>query len=157
LATNALPEPIIPDSIEPFIGYKALSTYHSNGLLYSPVYGFEWPLKEKAVAHCVGDLHKETSPAEACRCGFYAVSSPHAHSLTMLLDPFESVIVEVALWGKTILHTGGARGEFAYPQKIVAWNCPDTCAHDVAKNYGIKLAQVNHGMDWIGQATRATA
>jgi len=156
LATHALSEPIIPDSIEPFIGYKALRINPHNDRLYSPVYVAEWPQKERAVAQCnrYESHYGMTSPVSHCRCGFYAVRSDLRQGVTLYIVPASSVVVQVALWGKTILYTGGARAQFAYPQQIVAWTCLDEQAERVAESYGLELVRPNYGTDWLvrGQA-----
>lgn len=42
---------IVPDSIEPYIGYKALNI-DDNGILHSPSYRVEWPVGKRLEANC---------------------------------------------------------------------------------------------------------
>jgi hypothetical protein len=154
LAINAVPEPIIPDSIEPYIGYKAFHVYPIDDLFHSTTFPFHWPPQEKAVARCgKSRFHDDVSPADGCRCGFYAAPLDYRVPLVSYFDFTQGVVVRIALWGKTMMHTGGVRAQFAYPQKIVAWTCPNKKIKRVAKNYGIKVASVNLGIEWLRHPT----
>ena len=142
-------EPIIPDSIEPYIGYKALQVSAYSNLLHSPAFPFVWPAGHKAVASCFQfpPTHSD-APHRDCCCGFYVANAVWRRRVSMYLHVGEGVVVRVALWGRTIVASKGARGQFAYPQEIVAWTCHDSKIQAVAENYCIGLATENKGFWW---------
>lgn len=187
---------VVPDSIEPFLGYKSLKVrslwrpqkIRSELTLFSPQVGMPWPHGRRAVATCnhqhrwawrairgipktpeeieyafshaphmLPFLKQEppsVSPPEgyvwswepvdhevvfdACGCGIYSVSHP------LRVVPYyhsECVIAQVASWGRITIAIHGARAEYVYPQKIVAWNTDDDVAEKVAAAYGIPLGR----------------
>jgi hypothetical protein len=170
-------EPVIPDSIEPVLGYKALNVGEDN-ILYSPSYCVGWPMGKRIEAQCSTQFSHWTwvpvegepremdatetlahyggarwvtavssatfpgqykqppkpnnplppgwswsweplthaVPEETCHCGIYIADNPER--CLQYLGP-DGVIVEVALWGKVIPAHSGARGQYAYPQKLL--------------------------------------
>lgn len=129
---------IVPDSIEPYIGYKCLKIV--GGHLRSLAFPTDWPPAQKLTAVCHnGPYHPHgwPSPAELCGCGIYAVDTVGAASYY-----FGSgrVMIKVALWGKTVMGTTGARAQYAYPQEIVGWH-PETAGKiaQVARVYQIPV------------------
>jgi len=183
---------IIPDSIEPRLGWKALLI--REGWLYSPQQNTRWPLRQPLQAQC-SHTHKEYEwelhdtvadwegeefwiPASflsegstttfswpphpappgqtwkprqlphnlsACRCGIYVVDT--AEQCSWYLQGENRVLCEIALWGQTVLGDKGARGEFAYPQKLFAAKQQQELAQPVADNYGIEIEIVTFWMD----------
>lgn len=193
---------VIPDSIEPYLGYKALVYNPSLGLLESPHYNyhggtwfpgerlsarcpypdhFRWeavkhepkpfnaetltdpfltgigvmgmgtgatgpsapiepPRKPKTILPSGWEWSWEPQPheiaSEFCYCGIYVANSilkarEYLHG--------KGVIVEVALWGTVTKHGRGARGQYAYPQRIVSHNLKPHQAEQIAEQYQIKL------------------
>lgn len=124
---------VVPDSIEPYLGYKSL---HVNGNeLHSMAYLMVWPHGSRAEAFCgAGGNHE--CPGLLCPCGIYAANVGEAWRY---FDPGSRVIVEVALWGRVTMGTTGARGQFAYPQKIVAAALPDRVIQGLAEAYQIPI------------------
>lgn len=59
---------------------------------------------------------RHDSPDESCQCGIYVVAKPED---TLGYLKSHGVIVEIALWGKVITAHKGARGQYAYPQKLL--------------------------------------
>lgn len=173
-------EMVVPDSIEPYRGFKALNM-EADGTLWSPSeQGVQWPVKQKLEATCTRGLsvwgwvpiegeprnldatieaakrsvgavtsvsssirwpsgpHRapkpnnplpagwnwswepltHEAPAQDCTCGIYVVKDPGS-CLTYLRSP-DGIIVEVTLWGRTVPAHQGARGQFAYPTKILS-------------------------------------
>lgn len=183
---------VIPDSIEPFLGYKALALFETlNGIweieLRSPQQSTEWPPRQRLEATCdrtsaitfgwtaipdsqpanllpaiqsstpthvvwTNTLYTNataitthtldpnqwmppTIPApegthwswepqtnhpvvtSSCTCGIYAVNTPD--QCTPYMHNPASVIAEIALWGRVITAAKGARGQYAYPQKLL--------------------------------------
>lgn len=105
---------VIPDSIEPYVGWKALRIT-KDGLLQSPLQCFNWPVGVRTVAVClrsgVGVYHH--SGNRTCTCGIYVVETegqtiPYLHP--------DCVLCKVALWGQVTIADRGARGQYAYPQ-----------------------------------------
>lgn len=188
---------VIPDTIEPFLGYKALSLYEHETLngweteLRSPQQSTHWPPRQRLEATCdrklaiifgwtaipdsqpasllpvstsdipthviwtnviwTNTLYTNTTgttthtldpnqwmppsvPAPegthwswepqtnhpivtpSCTCGIYAVNTPD-QCIPYMHEP--SVIAEIALWGRVIPAAKGARGQYAYPQKLL--------------------------------------
>lgn len=56
------------------------------------------------------------APAEDCSCGIYVADTPEA-TLSYLHQ--NGVIAEIALWGKVIPGTSGARGQYAYVTRLL--------------------------------------
>ncbi len=173
---------VIPDSIEPYIGYKALNMGANDGWLSSPQQAVVWPPGKRLEASCTRGLSQwswvpvegeprstddttvvssssgvmyatsaaTTSmitsvrpvqpprkpnnplppgwnwsweplthdvPAEDCSCGIYVVDHPEGCQGYI---SSRSVLVEVALWGTVIIGERGARGQYAYPQRLIA-------------------------------------
>lgn len=167
----------VPDSIQPYRGYKALSVNSEDGTLWSPQQTMMWPLKQRFEAHCTtgtswwgwvpvegkpreldavirasqaiygstaatSSAHFRSpvvrppkpsnplppgwnwswepfthhSPDEGCHCGIYVVSEPRRCLSYVKAD---GIIAEVALWGKVIPAADGARGQYAYPTRLL--------------------------------------
>ena len=112
---------IAPDTIEPYLGYKALTCL--DGELYSPSYRVPWPKQQKLEAACAVFAGDHWAPpqnhqigGDTCHCGIYAVNTPEACS--SYIQPPASVICKVALWGTTTVGVNGVRAQYAYPQTI---------------------------------------
>lgn len=190
-----LPEaPVIPDSIEPYLGYKALNVFEAG--LASPSYHCFWPVGSRLEARCttgvsqwswvpkegeprsmeeqtyefggtrfmtvssssarVGTYRTPTkpnnplppgwnwsweplthdSPAEDCHCGIYVAKKPEK---CLQYLGASGVIAEIALWGKVIPAHDGARGQYAYPQKILTPKALMRHVEPVALLYGLKI------------------
>lgn len=194
---------VIPDSIEPYLGYKAL-VIGAEAKLFSPSeMGILWPVRKPLVATCTRGLSDwawvpvegeprateqvthlapggrafqsamavtavssasahprrpsmppkpsnplppgwswswealtHDAPAQGCSCGIYAVSEPSA--CLSYVKP-DGVIAEVAVWGNTVPASSGVRGQFAYPQRLLA---PKQILDEVrptAQLYGIPI------------------
>ncbi len=174
---------IIPDTIEPWLGYKALRMHE--GHLCSPSQYAKWPKREPLEAACTLGKRNDfrwklteappgwegmfwvssafltegatttfswppNEPPEGftwipeltphnlakCQCGIYAVDQPtQAHSYMTAPD---RVLVEVALWGQVVLGDRGARGQYAYPQRMYAAE-QQTGAAELAYEYDIPI------------------
>lgn len=156
----------VPDSIEPYLGWKALIVCY-DGKLHSPQLATEWPVGTRLEAECTvshalrwewvevqeelaqglaekmrpitfGTLppmprkppregytwfpqpeevevkHEVVDPI--CSCGIYAVKHP---SQCWEYLKQNTVLAQVAVWGKTRRATHGVRGQYAYPQKLI--------------------------------------
>lgn len=179
---------IVPDTIEPYYGYKALQMVGTD--LVSPSQHARWPKKEPLQAECkaYNTQHRfewtlvpapenwddkfwvpakfltEGStttfswppndppkgftwiPQEAphdlskCQCGIYAVDS--VSQTQQYLQGTDRVIVHVALWGQVVKGNKGARGQYAYPQKIYAAE-QQTEAREIAFEYDVPIEIVS--------------
>lgn len=139
---------VVPDSIEPYIGYKSLVVCELETLnsvpelvLCSPQQGVSWPKKQRLVAGhppYTTENHPQhhSVAASQCLCGIYAVDHP---SMLAGYFGFGCVAVKVALWGRTTKASHGARAQYAYPQEIIAWAVSDELAQKVAEEYGIPI------------------
>lgn len=169
----------IPDSIEPYIGFKYLSIQQDGQLqsIHPPAGHFEWNWGKRVEARCAGvygweahhfrpddaanyseeDIRRSQEEAAAaaannmyyssgiqatapttrlpagqnwyfvqrihtpadddCGCGIYVVEDA-SHCSRYAAD--DRVLVEVALWGKTVIGDSGARGQYAYPKAFHA-------------------------------------
>ena len=47
---------VVPDSIDPVKGYKALNVNTNDGTLWSPSETVQWPVKQRLEAHCTRGL-----------------------------------------------------------------------------------------------------
>jgi hypothetical protein len=179
---------IVPDSIEPYYGYKALRM--SGGTLVSPSQPVVWPKKEPLKSECKvpgGSAQPpfnwklvpapegwdgsrfwvsshflaegsttffawpskeppeghtwipEPAPHDIgkCKCGIYAVD--HAKDTSGYMQGGDRVIVEVALWGQVVIANNGARGQYAYPQKLFAAEQQAQQAAEIGNDYGIPV------------------
>lgn len=175
---------IIPDSIEPYYGYKALKMVGTD--LVSPSQPTTWPKKAPLEAACNAintqprfrwklvaapegwegqfwvpahfltegstttfawppndppegfTWRPEPAPHDIskCTCGIYAVDS--VVQTRQYLEGTDRVIVYVAIWGQIIRGAKGARGQYAYPQKIYAAE-QQTAARRIAYEYDIPI------------------
>jgi hypothetical protein len=188
---------VIPDSIEPYKGYKALDLL-DDGRLCSPSQNTIWPARARLEAHCTRGLSEwqwvpkegeprsmdatsstlptlayssgivststvlvrtaeprpkpnnplppgwawswepltHDAPQEGCYCGIYVVDNPDdcLHYVNS-----NSVLVEVALWGLTITAHRGARGQYAYPQRIIVAHQHYKFLRETSLLYGIPV------------------
>lgn len=87
------------------------------------------PVRAQDPARWRRSKHRDgRAPREKCYCGIYAFRRPE-HAMGWDTGPIVTALGQVALWGRTIVHTGGYRGELAYPQR---------------------LRIVDHGDAWVG-------
>lgn len=183
---------VIPDSIEPYVGFKYLGI-DKNGRLSSPSSHHDWVPREKAICTCqtshgrhgwqavrghgkpyveIVDVtsYGSTSrmfmpmfteppkkpsttlpdgygwsweqkphadgPDESCTCGFYVTSDEEGCAS---YAGSGCVLVEVALWGTVVRGEKGARGQFAYPQRIIATDKTKAVAEKAGELYGIPV------------------
>lgn len=179
---------LIPDSIEPYQGYKALQMVEKH--LVSPSQFARWPKKAPLEAECKAQTRQQPFqwtlveapegwndmfwvphrflaegstttfswppsdppegftwiPAEVphdlakCQCGIYVVDS--VSQTQPYLNGYDRVIVQVALWGQVVKGNKGARGQFAYPQKIYAAD-QQLEAREIAFDYDIPIEIVS--------------
>lgn len=184
---------VVPDSIEPIIGYKALTAKHILGKwqLHSPNQVFVWPAKKRAEALCgvqydygwettqgtpnipteeesaishYGHPMLRTQPiapmprvelpdglswsweqiphkisGNDCSCGIYFVNTP-MQAASYCRD--QSLIVKVAMWGRVVQGSVGARGQYAYPQTIeYALDLESAQIVEIAETYGLELPE----------------
>lgn len=181
---------VVPDSIEPRLGIKALEI--RGDTLHSPQQGTAWPKGERLAATCKyraieWELRRAPKgweerfwvpssllteggttqvgwppdpppdgmtwvPREAehqlakCKgpCGIYVVDTPQQCEpyLRDLIDRSRRVLVSIALWGQVVIGDKGARGQYAYPVRIVGpWQWEEDIAA-AAKAYGIEYTVV---------------
>ena len=181
---------VIPDSIEPRVGWKALAI-DSTGQLCSPQQKTVWPVRKRLEASCsykpraeyhwvavpedkaegqivlggmlviqgplttklppktlpppghvwawVEKPHQVVSPN--CRCGIYVVDDIKQAATYLGMA---GVLVKVALWGRVVPGTQGARGQYAYPLEMFAPDTLTDVAQMVADLYGIPVGFRDH-------------
>lgn len=179
---------IVPDTIEPYYGYKALAMVDRH--LVSPSQPARWPKKAPLEAECKATSNQprfqwkmvaspegwesnfwvparfltegatttfswppadppdgftwipEEAPHDLskCQCGIYAVDS--VSQTQSYLQGNDRVIVYVALWGQVVKGNKGARGQFAYPQKIYAAE-QQHAAREIAFEYDVPIEIVS--------------
>jgi len=78
----------------------------------------------------------ETSPQEHCSCGIYVASTPE--ECLGYFPGVDGVLVEVAVWGETIIGQYGARGQYAYPQRVLSVKDWESAAL-ITDTYGIPV------------------
>jgi hypothetical protein len=79
---------------------------------------YVWPTAEPIRAKC--DLHHGSRPTPdlRCTCGVYAAANPDDLSRVQVLGTDASVVGSIAMWGRVVEHTRGARASFAYPARL---------------------------------------
>jgi hypothetical protein len=108
-----------PLFIEPVEGWRAWVLDRVDGRLRlrSLTRTDHWPARDAMVATCFA--HRAwTVPDERCTCGLYATSSPEQLARSGMLGADISVVGTIAMWGRVIEHTLGARSRFAYPSRL---------------------------------------
>ena len=108
-----------PLSLEPVEGWRAWVLDRVDGALAlrSVTRTDHWPARSAMVATCV--FHRgRTVPDEHCMCGLYAASSPEQLARSGVLGGGISVVGTVAMWGRLIEYTLGARSRLAYPSRL---------------------------------------
>jgi hypothetical protein len=140
----------VPDYCEPLIGYRAWSLLSITDVdtTRKPVLlsrgSTIWPLLSPLVA-----VHTDTHVGARCRplcrdslsddgyalpgCGIYAYNQ--REHLDQLMG--QHVFGTVALWGEVVIHTGGYRGEYAYPQSIMGGTVAEDLLKQLAEIYRI--------------------
>lgn len=160
--TQEVESPVVPDSIEPVVGWKGM-TLLPDGYLMSPSYNHVWQPMQPFKAVCHNDAgnwaweacgpHDErayivdvesggweqTRPKtilpsgmewrvvhtpwihdiadEHCSCGVYIAGNTYTPA-----SYGNGVLMEVAGWGTTTVHSDGWRCAFAYPKRIIVHN-----------------------------------
>ena len=109
----------VPLSIEPVLGWRAWHlTRQRDGLRLQGVTEPEtWPPQAAIPAGCARFDH-DGAPLERCSCGYYAAGSLPSLAGARVFSRGVGVIGAIAMWGKVIQHTRGARSEFAYPARL---------------------------------------
>lgn len=79
------------------------------------------------------------SPHDDCSCGIYAVDSPSACEQYRRED---NLLIEVALWGRVVIASKGARGQYAYPKSIWAEAKNLKLAQRMAGLYGVPVVSL---------------
>jgi hypothetical protein len=64
------------------------------------------------------EMFTHESPDQHCHCGVYIADEPK--TCVSYMGHSNGIICEIALWGRVIPASYGARGQFAYPQRILA-------------------------------------
>lgn len=81
------------------------------------------------------EMYTHDSPEPGCHCGVYIADEPKDCVTYMGKD--NGIICEIALWGRVIPASSGARGQYAYPQRILAPRSLVGSVKDTARLYGI--------------------
>jgi hypothetical protein len=108
-----------PLSLEPVEGWRSWSLDRVDGALAlrSVTRADHWPARDAMVATCFA--HRAwTVPDENCTCGLYAAASPEQLVQAGVFGEGICVVGTVAMWGRLIEYTLGARSRFAYPSRL---------------------------------------
>jgi hypothetical protein len=107
-------------STEPVLGWRVwrLHAGPDGPRLMSVTRPYVWPTAEPIRAKC--DLHHGSTPTPdvRCTCGVYAAANPDDLSRVQVLSTDASVVGAIAMWGRVVEHTRGARSAFAYPARL---------------------------------------
>lgn len=137
---------LIPDGIEPIVGYRAWQIQPSLGrMLYSLAFStFQWMPGENAANCAAGSGHYVGHPL--CTCGFYAYKTRAALSRDMgymgmpsrVVEVYDQVIGTVDLYGLVTEHELGYRASHA---KITGFYATGRIAMRAAELYGVPLLE----------------
>ena len=88
-------------------------------------------------------LIREQQPivAQHCTCGIYVLDDPY-HCQGYADHWKTNVLAEVALWGRVIKAERGARGQYAYPQKLIGLSYYEQMISEMAARYQIPYETV---------------
>lgn len=116
---------LVPDGITPVVGWRAWEVTYGTAL-HSLHSEFVWTPGKPTRAKCTVAKRRhapascrcplDAAPAANCTCGIYAARSLDTLPDDYITDRNGFVLGRVALWGRTIVHDDGWRGELAYPQ-----------------------------------------
>lgn len=131
-------------------GYSYGPTFHTTSgsvVMYGSYYGQREPVPSQQMPlvelpdglnwSWEGKPHQVVS--ESCGCGIYCVDTPEA-CLSYCRD--KAVICKIAVWGRVVPGTYGARAEYAYPQSIeYAMGLSNKGLMELAERYGLSLPE----------------
>jgi hypothetical protein len=107
-------------STEPLLGWRVwrLHAGPDGPRLMSVTRPYVWPTAAPIRAKC--DLHHGARPTPdvRCSCGVYAAANPDDLSRVQILSSDASVVGAIAMWGRVVEHTRGARAALAYPARL---------------------------------------
>lgn len=146
---------IVPDVIEPIVGYRAwrimVGTPLIESTLHSTTYRYnKWIPGETIKAVCGYD-HTENNkrcslrkslhhpPHKGGACGFYAYKEPDWRGIRGKVQAYYSIVLgEVELWGKIVEHEIGYRAQYARVKKLVQMvRTDDILFQAVSERYNI--------------------
>jgi hypothetical protein len=142
-----------PDGIEPIVGWRIWMVgadrermgYQSREVsLHSPFNGVPWHPGRRFEASCNNPSRRirqhGVGPEARCSCGVYALKE--IESLLWWVDflPLNSVLGEVSLWGKVVVHKHGYRAQYGYPRRLWVATGTSESLKSALKVYGVPVA-----------------
>jgi hypothetical protein len=165
---------VVPDSIDPVVGWRVWDVVELDGALRlcSLAFWSIWLPRCEATATCrrgwvenPGALAPHSAPAERCTCGLYATRTvahtlAYSRGVAQSSDTVHRVVGRVTLWGTVVEAEAGWRASLAYPAALYVptgrrqgWRrrAPTTVpAEHVARglrDYGVPVELVNASTD----------
>ena len=111
MSEKGSPHFVVPDSIEPVLGWKGW-TLTGMCRLRSPSFVTAWIPGSPLKADCGQAVPCQETPGERCRCGIYIAGSAYKAA------GYGYILGKVYGWGKTVVHETGWRVEHAYPSEL---------------------------------------
>jgi hypothetical protein len=142
-----------PDGIEPIVGWRIWMVGADSGrtgcqsrevLLYSPFSEVPWHPGRRFVASCnhpPGRIRNHgVAPQARCDCGVYALKKIDSLLSWLAFLPINSVLGEVSVWGKVVVHKHGYRAQYGYPRRLWVARSTSDSLQSALKVYGVPVA-----------------
>jgi hypothetical protein len=132
---------VIPDLIEPFLGWRCWGVELRRGVAWLVSHGdVEWPHTGPLLAECHA-RGEHPPPAKGCSCGIYALADVEIPYYSY--DGDYQVFGKVALYGRVVKGTRGYRAEKARPLELCVAHKDFALAKPLRRAYDVPVRLVD--------------